>query len=230
MMHHLLNNPAPEKLQSNLGVDVHITQKAYTKLRYYINECPTEISGFGKVKEFEYVDRRWEEIMPKSGFTFPKRKKKYILNEYAKKGLLVYDVEILPQTATGGHASIDPDTIAKFMTEKMAAGEPIGDYKVWWHSHVFFEAFFSSTDLKTIKESTEFPYLLSIVMNKQGESQARLDINGAFPRYSYVDIKVRDAENPELRESIKEEIAQKVTEPNPKNLLRIYQGEGVHGD
>lgn len=212
MLQQLINIKPFLKAETDFDIQIHITHEAYTKLRYYVLGCDTEISGFGKVKEFGYIEKNWVTEYNDGELKFG-RKHKTVLKEYAKQGLLIYDIEILPQVVTATHASIDPETIAQFMTTKMATGENIGDYKVWWHSHVDFDAYFSNTDITTIEESTEFPYLISIVMNKKGESQTRLDINDTFPRFSYIDIKVEDAVNQELKEKIAEEIEQKVKLP-----------------
>lgn len=232
MIEDILNQGAPfPKGEVTLDVPVHITQEAYNKLRAYILECDTEISGFGKVRQFEFTERQWEWTQDTTrGVTYNK-KPRAVLREYAKQGLQIYDVVIFKQEATSGHTTIDPETIAQFMTEQMALEQPIGDFKMWWHSHVDFGAHFSNTDLDTINGSTEFPYLISIVMNKKGESQSRLDINDKFFRFSYVDIKVEDNDDEALREEVREEIALKVTIPKPiiikkgkQAILRLDRG------
>jgi len=98
-------------------------------------------------------------------------KVKYINNE-----LVIYDAEIFTQNVSSIHSTLDVDTLAIFLNEKITQKENTKDYKVWFHSHANMKAYFSQTDIDTIDQSTEFDYLISIVMNKYEENEARLDI------------------------------------------------------
>ena len=182
--------------QSQQLVSVRITQEAYLKMKYFIEECKTEISGFGKVRQFE------EESSDS------------LIDRVHSQVFQIYDVEILPQDVSGVHASIDEETLAKFITEKLSKGEDLEQYRCWWHSHVEMAAFFSGTDTKTIDESTEFKYLISIVGNKRHEFKVRLDLYRPF-RLTFEDLvlQVEQPANEELRKQCKEEIKKKI---NPK--------------
>lgn len=163
---------------------LYITKEAYLKLRYYIEGIQEEISGFGKVRTF----RKGGEVQ-----------------------IEVYDIEILEQTVTGAHASISEETYAKFVYDKTRKGESIKDYKLWWHSHCTFGAFFSGTDTGTIDASTEFPWLVSLVSNHKGEYQARYD--AYEPKRITVDnlrLEVVGWHNPKLRTKCEAEIKAKV--------------------
>ena len=159
---------------------LQITSDAYTKLWYFIRECDQEITGFGKVRRI-HGD---EEILE------------------------IYDIEIFSQEVSGVHATIDDEALAQFITAKVANGEDIAAYRVWWHSHVNMEAFFSTIDTGTIDTSTEFPYLISIVGNKRGEFKSRIDIFQPLRFTQELTLEVADEEN--ILEWVKEEIAQKV--------------------
>ncbi|MFA5397924.1 MAG: Mov34/MPN/PAD-1 family protein [Methanogenium sp.] len=127
-------------------ITLKITKEAYLKLRCFTELCDTEISGLGKVKE--NGDSEFE----------------------------IYDIELFEQNASFGHSDLDEEKLAKFLNEKIIKKENIKDYKVWWHSHADMKAYFSPRDDRTIDESTEFPYLISIVTNKKGEDLIRLDL------------------------------------------------------
>ncbi len=127
-----------------------ISQLAYQKMRYFTRECPVEISGFGKVEEAKSVD-----------------------------GMTTYrisDIEILPQKANDIHVDLDMEGMAKWLTEKMRKGEGTEEYRFWWHSHNDFPAFFSGPDLQSIdRDFPNYPFLISLVMNKMGDMTARYD-------------------------------------------------------
>ncbi len=91
--------------------------------------------------------------------------------------LTVTDVEIFEQTTSGAHSTIPTEALAKFQDDIVRAGGSMKNYTLWWHSHAHMAVFFSGTDTNTIDGSTEFPYLVSLVVNKKGEFKARLDIH-----------------------------------------------------
>ncbi len=91
--------------------------------------------------------------------------------------LTVTDVEIFEQTTSGAHSTIPTEALAKFQDDVVRAGGSMKNYTLWWHSHAHMAVFFSGTDTNTIDGSTEFPYLVSLVVNKKAEYKARLDIH-----------------------------------------------------
>lgn len=171
--------------QDGQEVKIVITKEAHQKLSYYIEECPVEISGFGKVRELE-----------------PDGK---------VKKFEVYDVEILKQEATGGDASISEEDLSAFIMEKMKSKQSVEAYKCWWHSHADFAAFFSGTDEATIDGSIDFPYLISLVGNKKGEILGRLDTYKPIRLTFEADVMIERDDNVRLRNKIKKEIEEKVT-------------------
>jgi len=183
-------------------IEVKMTFKAYLKMRYYIEGCDSEISGLGKVrevlieqentvKEFDYADDSPADIE----------------NEAY---LEIYDVEILPQSVSQVHSSIDQDTLAKFLFNKLKQGRKVEDYKVWWHSHNDMDSFFSAGDIDTIQNSTEFPYLISIVSNQEGDIKSRLDVFKPVRLATEIDIQIEDMEDDNLRKLCQKQIQQKI--------------------
>ena len=94
---------------------IEITAEAYMKLRYFITECPVEISGFGKVREKERtVTLETDENITEQSWW---NKTKYNWNKKdqtisgPEKYLEIYDIEILPQVVSGTHATMSEETL-----------------------------------------------------------------------------------------------------------------------
>lgn len=162
-----------------------IEHVAAEKIRQYTKLCPDEISGLGKVTSNNKGD------------------------------LLISDVEIFKQTVSGAHSTIDPVALAQFQSEIVKAGGSMKDYKLWWHSHAHMSVFFSKTDTDTIDSSTEFPWLVSLVVNKKGEAKARLDVY--TPLHIFADL---DVEVEKFPENEKTEAIQKMIEDFQEELLK----------
>lgn len=193
---------------------IKITNRAYQKLRYYIATCPTEVTGFGRVRTLPEpmpiiisYDRQGNPI-----YAMPARPADGLL----LPNLEIYDFEVLPQIASGAHATLTPKTLARFMYKKLAANERIDEYRVWWHSHVDFSAYFSTTDLDTIEYSTDFPYLISIVGNKRDEFSVQLDTYKPLRMTLPLILQVAPTEDDALREVCAVEIRQNVREKKLK--------------
>jgi len=161
-------------------INLKITREAYLKLRYFTEFCETEISGLGKVRQI------------------------------SQETLEIYDIEILEQRVSMAHSNLDEDALAKFLYQKVSNNKNVSDYKVWWHSHVDMEAFFSPIDDRTIESSTEFPYLISIVTNKRGHDQVRLDIFKPLRLTIPLEVELSLEEDKELKEKCQIEIEEKV--------------------
>jgi hypothetical protein len=63
---------------------------------------------------------------------------------------------------------LDQEAVSKLQYESR---EDKGDLNFWWHSHVNMSAFWSGTDMATIKEFGSKGYLLATVFNKKGDYQ-----------------------------------------------------------
>ena len=177
-----------------------IQKKAYLKMKYFIDGCEDEISGWGKVKKSKEEN---EDV-----FT-------------------IYDVEILKQTVTGASAVMSEETMAKFLYEKTKKNQSTEDYRVWWHSHATLESFFSVTDDTTIEQSIEFPYLISIVSNHKHNMKARIDIFQPVRMTQAIDIEIEDLEDEELKEWCAKEITRKVKKAVTVGYQ--YSNENLYG-
>lgn len=126
-------------------------------------------------------------------------------------GFLITDIIILKQTVSGASTNLDIDAMGKFAFEIMQRGEKIEDYKLWWHSHADMSAFFSSTDIETIKQTKDIPYLISLVSNHANESKARLDVFAPFWTYAELEVQVETLADNKIVELCKREIKELVT-------------------
>jgi hypothetical protein len=128
--------------------------------------------------------------------------------------LTVDDVFIFPQECGGAHTEIDMKDIANEMIRIDKEGGNTGAVKVWWHSHADMEAFFSGTDTDTIEEmGATFPYLVSIVGNKRGQFNARVDVFNPIRMTSEMRLEITHDNDVETRERIEQEVREKIHVP-----------------
>lgn len=160
-----------------------ILRSAQERIRAFTMLCPDEISGLGKLE----VD--------------------------ADQNFVVTQVEIFDQEVSGTHSTIEAVALAKFQTERVTAGESMKQWTLWWHSHADMGVFFSSTDTNTINSSREFPYLVSLVVNKAGESEARLDVFNPVHIFMPLEVEVIEDISVDVKELCQKEIDEKVKRP-----------------
>jgi hypothetical protein len=128
----------------------------------------------------------------------------------------VEDVEIYKQRVTPGTVDLSAETLALWQVEKIKAKQSLSRYTLFWHSHAKMGVFFSQTDKDTINGSTEFPYLVSLVINHKHETTARLDIFKPVRVYvEKLDVKIIEEVDANLIELCKQEIEDKVEFPKP---------------
>lgn len=157
-----------------------IPAEVEAKLHAYVRCVTTEIAGMGKAKISQEGD------------------------------IMLLDVAIYDQVVTGGTADLSSEALAKFQTELIQAGESPKDWIVWWHSHADMAAFFSGRDTDTIDSSSEFQYLVSLVVNRKRERKARFDIYNPF-RFVADDLAIIVGTPEEvIPEDIRAEVEEKV--------------------
>ncbi len=141
----------------------------------------------------------------------------------------VDDVEIYEQTVTPSTVNLTSETLAKWQVEKIKAGESLVPYTFFWHSHAAMGVFFSQTDKDTINGSTEFPYLVSLVINHKHEVTARLDIfKPVHVTVEKVDVVIIEDVNEELINLCKKEIAEKIKRPASTYGFRSHGGRTTY--
>lgn len=67
------------------------------------------------------------------------------------------------------------DSMIRDLAKRKVSGKTL---KFWWHTHPDFNAYFSSTDVENIERLVGWngDYMLSMVVNKMGEYNCRLDV------------------------------------------------------
>ncbi len=137
------------------------------------------------------------------------------------EGFEIYSIEILNQDVSFAHSSLNDEDLAKFLQEKLKTNEKISDYKVWWHSHVYMDSYFSPIDDRTIDGSTEFPYMISIVTNKMKKDLIRLDLHKPFRLTIPIEkLEIILEEDEHLKNQCLKEIEEKVKTRSPMSILR----------
>jgi len=128
--------------------------------------------------------------------------------------VIVTEIRIFPQVCNGAHTTLEQDDLVRFMSEIIANGEKPEDWKLWWHSHYDFAAFFSGEDTSTIAQLTKASAihpdgskLYSICINNKGEMVARVDDNGVD---SKMDVAIKPDHKSDAYKAIRKEVKKKV--------------------
>lgn len=131
---------------SALGIEVKIEPVVLADVLLAIEINPVEISGFAKVEKIGNI------------FTI-------------RRG-----VTILKQINRISETHLDPEAHALWIYEVKKGGGNIGEYRLWWHSHVRSDAYFSAIDETAINTFKDNDWIMSLVGNKFGAILIRLDI------------------------------------------------------
>lgn len=97
------------------------------------------------------------------------------LVEECEDGPCITDVFLVKQTCTAASTDMDQTEVARLMFDLAAAGMESG-LRAWIHSHGVMQAFWSTTDDATIEGFGFEPYAVSLVVNKNGDVKARVDL------------------------------------------------------
>lgn len=145
-----------------------------------------------------------------------------IINDNA----VVIDVAIFRQEVSAAHSTIEPKSLAEFQSERVKRGESMKDWILWWHSHANMGVFFSGTDTSTIDSSSEFPHLLSLVVNKKHETEARFDVYKPFRlKLEKLPVEILAIPNIKIRKECQKEIDKKVNFPKPDTGFQQSKSE-----
>lgn len=142
-----------------------------------------------------------------------------------ENGFQLVDVEILKQTVTGATTELDEDALGAFAFELHEQEEDLREWVCWWHSHANMKAFFSGTDIATIKETTEQKYLVSLVGNHAGDWKARLDIYE--PAHATAELDVIEQSAVDDREIVKdlEKVERKLSAKYKADIALEYDAQ-----
>lgn len=165
--------------------EIRILSSDDEKFWLHLTECPEEISGLA-------------------------------LATYDAKAntLTISDLTLLEQKVSRVETDLDQTAIGKLMTDMITDGKDTGLLKVWWHSHVTSDVYWSQHQDEVTIQSLKhfgFDFLISIVGNVHGERLCRLDIfEPIHVTLDNVPIRIIHPTNPELRRQIRIDIGEKV--------------------
>lgn len=166
-------------------------------MRAYIDICDYEISGMGKVERLD------------------------------DGSFMVVDVRILEQEVNSASSDMDTTALARFQVELIQAGESPLQWVCWWHSHAKMSVFWSAKDNSCIDNSTEFPYLLSVVANKKEDILARVDVYTPVRMTANLEVEVMSTQDTALYDVCRNDITMKVREEKKWSLPTTYSHSGV---
>ncbi len=126
--------------------------------------------------------------------------------------LLITDIILFEQNSNPSHTALSTADIASFLTQAVMQGRPTETLKLWWHSHVNMDVFWSQEDEGTAQGLANGVWFLSIVANKRGEYLCRLDIFDPVPiTLDNLKVIVIYPDDPKLDAMLQAEIDEKVT-------------------
>lgn len=166
----------------NENIKLILPYLAYKQIMNYAIGCETEISGF--------ADAEWD-----------KEKNAIVVGR-------VYP--LLEQEATGADVEFDDTILDAFHLQLM--DQDVQQFpRLWWHSHVDMQAYFSTTDDAAMEVLKNESYGVALVVNKKKHMYAVLNIYAPIPTQLVLDIVVDDETKPSKQ--VLEEIAAKVKPP-----------------
>lgn len=146
-------------------------------------------------------------------------------------GILLYDPFLFEQVVTSVTTELDTDSVFKAVMSAAESGQDTTDWMSWFHSHVNMTARFSGKDVDTIRLLAAETPLVSIVMNKSGEYECRVDFYKPFRMVLHdVELEIVYEPNEELIASVKKELADKVKTTRLSGLAHRVRNGGGEGD
>lgn len=133
------------------GPSVLFSKLAWQKMWALVHSCKIEISWFGYCMPDDEKDSRGIE-----------------------ENFYIEDIYVVDQECTGVKSDMLPTAVSDLCVKLMDEGKDPSRLKLWGHSHVDMDVGFSGTDESTI-EKLELEPLISIVLNKRGDVNIRVD-------------------------------------------------------
>jgi hypothetical protein len=97
------------------------------------------------------------------------------LVEEADGGPAITDLFLTRQNCSAASTDMDQADVAKLLFDLASAGLE-GQLRAWVHSHADMACFWSKTDDDCIEGLGGEPYIVSLVVNRKGETRARVDV------------------------------------------------------
>jgi proteasome lid subunit RPN8/RPN11 len=128
--------------------------------------------------------------------------------------LIVPEILLPKQTCDSSSTEMDSEDVARLLIDMERQGRDSQSLRLWLHSHGEMKCFWSNTDNDTIEEMANDSFVLSIVVNKAGDSKCRVDVFRPF-RHTFNDLRVEPLlPDFNLFEECKAQIAEKVKRGN----------------
>lgn len=164
---------------------------------------------------FQYADACSLEI---SGF-----------GQLSKDGVFDTLFPLFPQECTATETEIHEGALFALANSRYSA-----KVRVWWHSHVNMGVFWSTTDVECISAlGQNLPYLLSVVVNKKGEYEARVDYFHPIRVMKKVELEfffpASQADDDKVKQEVEENVKPKVFKPTEKDWS-VRRGRDYFGD
>jgi len=125
--------------------------------------------------------------------------------------ITITDILLFEQKVSSASTVLDEEAMAKFMNDRMVAGDDISKYTVWWHSHANMGVFWSITDEVTITSLDQHSFIISLVTNKELEMLVRLDMNRPLEVSVNCGISISQVDDEELELQCIDELEEKVS-------------------
>lgn len=138
-----VEEPKPVETFKEEDVKLIIPLATYRKIMAYTAICDLEISGFAEVE-------------------YNKERNAFIAGE----------VYLMKQEVSPSTTELEEEDISKFNFEYIKAGGTQLP-RLWWHSHVNMEAFFSPTDEGTLTDLQNETFMIALVVNKRKQMKAK---------------------------------------------------------
>ena len=123
---------------------------------------------------------------------------------------ILKDPVILKQTVTQSTCTMDQNELALFYSKTYRKHKKKGRVRyVWWHSHANMNAFWSSTDNKTIMSSPSDDFTVSLVVNVKGEYKLRVQFFEPIELEEDVELYIMDGKESTIPKAIMSEVEEK---------------------
>lgn len=137
-----------------------------------------------------------------------------------QENFIMKEVYLIDQIAEAAEVEMNEEQIAAFMLKRIEAGATQMP-RIWWHSHVNMEVFFSGTDDATISEFKNDSYTISLVVNKNRDMKAQLNLWKPFTYMSPIEVRIM-FEYTDIPQEIIDEVKEKVKDPPPIQQNTYY--------
>lgn len=185
-----------------LRMQIVYDRKAWAKIQHWVQKAPGECSGFGSCQ-----------LTVQNGL--------YTLR--------VVDAVMAKQRNTGVTTEIDESDAgdAEYRIEQV---EKTGIMRLWWHSHANMNVFWSSQDIRQMRQHGEHGWFAASVFNKKGEVLSALSVGKPFAMIlNSVPTRVEEYVDASLAAECDAEYAKFCSTPAATRGLQVGGGGGYSG-